>query len=563
MGAHPLKVFVSSRVYELVDLRAAVKSFLESLGVHVMMSEEVDFPDDGHGLTSPYVGCLDTLETCELVVVILDRTYGHAMPSWAPRDEYNGLAPTHAEYRQAIGLGKRLLVFVRERTMTHYETWRKSPEAFTKPSVSLPEPRLLELIREVKTARDPIPWVYSFRDSEHLIQGLRGAFVNELYAALRTREEAARTIARALAGKIADLSPEVRAELESQLTPGWAAERAALAEERDTARARLAEVEQQASRANDAEQAAAASRHELEQAQQRLARADDMLAAAAARDVRWLTVIRTQLMPPEPGRVPFHNDREVALRGFHVRDWEAPTLTEVTWSRVHYKDNGRHRGYHAAIMLKGSNFAPGIVYERRRSGEAQAHVFRHSPSIYFGDYLEIAAGVTGDNEDGLSWRGFEFRVVNPDGKSSDWLPFTYPWDDDALVAEYREHLKEGTSLLEAGQATEARARLRKAWVFADRLPMIPADEKARAHELHERAIDEAQLARLRFRPGARLRVLAGPYVGRIVRVREIARRHHHAYRVEPDDDAGGLEGHAQVADDQVEEVASMVAVESE
>ena len=62
----------SSRRHELVDLRAAapaVKAFLESLGVHVMMSEEVDFPDDGHGLASPYVSCLDTLETFQLVVV--------------------------------------------------------------------------------------------------------------------------------------------------------------------------------------------------------------------------------------------------------------------------------------------------------------------------------------------------------------------------------------------------------------------------------------------------------------------------------------------------------------
>jgi hypothetical protein len=79
VGAHPLKVFVSSRAHELVDLRAAVKAFLESLGVYVMMSEEVDFPDDGHGLASPYVGCLDTrVVSCSKVFGVAAETTGRA-----------------------------------------------------------------------------------------------------------------------------------------------------------------------------------------------------------------------------------------------------------------------------------------------------------------------------------------------------------------------------------------------------------------------------------------------------------------------------------------------------
>ena len=71
------------------------------------------------------------------------------------------------------------------------------------------------------------------------------------------------------------------------------------------------------------------------------------------------------------------------------------------------------------------------------------------PSIYFGDYLELASG---DNEPeaALSWRGYEFQTRNPTGRTSEWIAFTYPFDDTKLFAILEENMQEGRRLAAAG-----------------------------------------------------------------------------------------------------------------
>jgi len=73
-------------------------------------------------------------------------------------------------------------------------------------------------------------------------------------------------------------------------------------------------------------------RTRLETVTQRLGQTSLLLARAALRDVSWLTFIRTTMMPQQPGRVPFHNTAEVALRGYHAAagNRQKPLLEEIT-----------------------------------------------------------------------------------------------------------------------------------------------------------------------------------------------------------------------------------------
>lgn len=282
---------------------------------------------------------------------------------------------------------------------------------------------------------------------------------------------------------------------------------------------------------------------------QRAEAAQMMLNMAAARDVRWLTHVRTTMMPKQPGRVPFHNAAEVALRGYHCSVRQKPILERVTWSPLPYNEGGLHRGYHAGLILTGGQFAPGVAIAKRfkgapENGAPDMSNLWQQPNIYFGDYLEIASSVEVDGP--VSWRGMEFCVRSPEGLASDWVEFCFDFDDRKLLKDLGELCSEGERHLSEGRAGAAVEPLRRSWVISRALFGWGSDEYIRHEKIWNRAVDEAALEKLRFREGADLRIVSGPHEGKSGKVRKILTRHLHAYVIA----VGGEE--VQAADQQVE-----------
>jgi hypothetical protein len=212
-------------------------------------------------------------------------------------------------------------------------------------------------------------------------------------------------------------------------------------------------------------------------------------------------------------------------------------LREVTWSKLSYTENGLHRGYKAGIIFKGGMFAPGITYANRRHGETgpppgNADYFWHLPNTYFGDYLEVSCS-DDEIESPLSWRDYEFQVKNPEGQTSDWVLFTYPFDDKMLEEVRHESSDLGKKLLAAGKAGEAIEPLRKAYVFSDRMLGMQHQDTVRAKSVWEQAHNEAALAKLRFRVGDRVTVSSGPHAGKLGVVEQLLLNHVHAYVIKP------------------------------
>lgn len=355
--------------------------------------------------------------------------------------------------------------------------------------------------------------------------------------------------------KLDALAPELRHKILAQIDPS-------LIERVESLRATYDRLEQELtdtrhkSRERVAELEAQAARQasELQQAQAALTSSRLALTSAAMKDLSWLTMIRTQMMPKQPGRVPFHNSQEVALRGYHAAAGgqnSVPSLGQVTWSKVPYQESGLHRGYKAAIIFKGDNFVPGIVFTFRRRGEGlpagNSDYFWRLPNIYFGDYLEVSTGDS-EPEASLSWRDHEFQVKNPEGRVSEWVTFTYPFDDGLLESIGTEAYQLGISLLEAGKTSEAIEPLRKAYVFSDRMLGVEAQTTLDRKAVWNRAIDESAMSKLRFRVGARLKVVSGEKAGVSGAVEKLLLRHVHAYVIRPAD-GGEL---FQASDEQVE-----------
>ena len=536
--SYALQVFVSSTCYELRDLRAAARSWLKNLGLTPLMSEATGFPHvDG---MPPYATCLRVLENCPLVVVIVDRRYGSTFSDWGPYPQFAGCSPTHAELRHALNLGKRVLVYVHDDVWTFYEVWRQNRHAFATAAPQGLEEATLNMLHELRQ-RNPVPWMAHFSDVAELLESLNAEFVNQLYSHLLDRERQTADLAGYMLDKILEAAPEVRERVMSGISPD-------LFVERNTLRTQLGTIEQELERTRGAsqarilelegEKAAAATR--LETVTQRLGHTSLLLARAALKDASWLTFVRTTMMPKQPGRVPFHNTTEVALRGYHAAagNGRKPQLENVTWSRLEYLEGGLHRGYRAGIVFRGSNFVPGITTAYRRADAGlpagQSDYFWLLPNIYFGDYLEVS---TSDDpiEGALSWRDYEFQVKNPDGTRSDWVPFSYPFDDVALECIRTDSLRKGEDSLGSGNPGEAIEPLRKAYVFADCMLGIEHPETLRAKQLYQEARDRTTLAKLRFREGARLKVTAGPHAGKSGVVEQLLLNHVHAYAIRPEE----------------------------
>lgn len=156
--AYSSQIFVSSSCYELRDLRAALKGWLEDRGFSPQMSDDGGFPHSA-GMP-PYASCLLVLEQCQLVVGVVDRAYGKGFENWGPYPQLKGCSPTHGELRYALDQKKRVLIYVQQDIWNFYEVWRKDEKAFQDSAPKGLELATLEMLHEFKK-RTPVPWVLS------------------------------------------------------------------------------------------------------------------------------------------------------------------------------------------------------------------------------------------------------------------------------------------------------------------------------------------------------------------------------------------------------------------
>lgn len=313
-----LSVFVSSGVYELRDLRVAIRDLLLEFGIVPQMSEDSTFPHTA-GI-APYVTCLETLEQCPLVIGILENDYGHRFDDWGSHSQYNGLSPTHAEFRHALGQGKKLNLYVHRDTLVAYQTWRSNKgdfEKFTRSHGAKID--TLVLLEEMKT-RKPAPWIVPFSDASDVVKSLRGNLLNEIYRSLVDQERRNADVAGYLADQIFSLEPDKRNEIESKISPALVEEISSLRRERESLTRDLKNVQSMNEEsAYVLEQRVKELDEKLQSAEQLKRLQQAALTAAAIKDAGWITYVRTHYMPKQPGRVPFHNAQEVALKRFSYR----------------------------------------------------------------------------------------------------------------------------------------------------------------------------------------------------------------------------------------------------
>lgn len=157
---YPPSVFVSSTCYDLNQVRADLKRFLESIGLDPILSETPAFPTSPQ--ISPIENCLRAVkERADIFVIIVGSRYGSQNES--------GKSVTNLEYLEAKAKGIPVYAFVSKPILNALPIWKKNPNANYDGFVDTP--KLFEFVDTLRSSQDH--WVYEFEEVLHIAEILR------------------------------------------------------------------------------------------------------------------------------------------------------------------------------------------------------------------------------------------------------------------------------------------------------------------------------------------------------------------------------------------------------
>ncbi len=163
------RIFVSSTVYDLLDIRAEVEQFLRDMRFIPVLSGSATsgfqpLPDRNSIET-----CLANLRQCDAMIVILCQRYGPSLE----RAGFPDLSATHLEYMEAKNLEIPIHMYVRDRLEADYSIFRKNRKADVKLMwvQEQEDRRLFDLLgehRELVHGKPGSNWFDTFRNSVEL-----------------------------------------------------------------------------------------------------------------------------------------------------------------------------------------------------------------------------------------------------------------------------------------------------------------------------------------------------------------------------------------------------------
>lgn len=153
-------IFVSSTCFDLGQVRADIKQFIESLGHEPVLSEHSSFPINPS---------FDTIKNCreavknraDIFILIVGGRYGDVA--------HNGKSVTNLEYIEAKAKGAPIYVFVAKNIINILPVWKKNKGGDFLEVVD--SNRLFEFVESLRDTKDN--WVFSFETAQDICETLR------------------------------------------------------------------------------------------------------------------------------------------------------------------------------------------------------------------------------------------------------------------------------------------------------------------------------------------------------------------------------------------------------
>lgn len=116
-----MKVFVSSTVYDLLDIRSELAVYLRELGAVPVLSDDKLSGFEVSPSANSIETCLINVRQADRFLIILDQRYGPSLKTAGFED----VSATHLEYREAIKAGVPVDFFVRDHLLADHAIWKR------------------------------------------------------------------------------------------------------------------------------------------------------------------------------------------------------------------------------------------------------------------------------------------------------------------------------------------------------------------------------------------------------------------------------------------------------
>ena len=176
-----MKIFISSTIKDLGDLRDELYRRLKELGHTPWLSERSDFPSNLH--PDSMTNCIMVAEECDLFVVLLDKRAGLSYhKEGTAYSDLSGLKISEAEYRCARKKGKPICIFIRKRAEYESAIYRQvKDDEKQKESIKwYSENAVYEFYERLMHEKPNIPWRYTFDSINEIIEPLN-AIIGESF----------------------------------------------------------------------------------------------------------------------------------------------------------------------------------------------------------------------------------------------------------------------------------------------------------------------------------------------------------------------------------------------
>ena len=169
-------VFLSSTMYDLSEVRAQLRQFVEGLGWCTVMSEHNSFPIDASQTTVE--NCRRNVrDNADVFVMVVGARYGSV-------DVASDKSVTNLEFVEARARGMPVYIFVSKDVLAQLRVWKTNPEADYSGVVDTP--RVFEFIDSFRTGGES--WVFEFATAEDIVNTLRSQLAYLVQDAFELRQ---------------------------------------------------------------------------------------------------------------------------------------------------------------------------------------------------------------------------------------------------------------------------------------------------------------------------------------------------------------------------------------
>lgn len=172
-----MKVFISSSIFDLIDIRAELYALFKEMGMAPVMSEALNTQFEVFTDKNSIETCLVNLDNSDFVILVLSQRYGGSLS----KAGYGDFSATHLEYRRAIEHSKPIYMYVRDRLEADFSIWKNAEEKelVSYGWVGANDVKLFELLSqhtELTKERPNTNWYKTFRDSIELKEIIKNDF---------------------------------------------------------------------------------------------------------------------------------------------------------------------------------------------------------------------------------------------------------------------------------------------------------------------------------------------------------------------------------------------------